>query len=86
MIFLQVFKAAYNAWNIHDGAAMRLFKHYLTCPVETVIKDRIALRTKTAKSKEECLISFSAAENYLLKRFETVYNIAAINADVNHFM
>lgn len=54
---LQDFKTACNAWNIQESAAMCLLKIYLSGPIESLIKARIAFRAKAAKVQERCLTS-----------------------------
>lgn len=48
IVFLQDFKAACNAYRIQEGAAMWIYEQYLSGRVESVIKARVALPTKTA--------------------------------------
>lgn len=48
--FLQDIKAACGACNIHEGAAVWFFKHYLRGSMEPMIKGRAALPTKTARA------------------------------------
>lgn len=82
---LQKFKAACDASNIHKGANMWLFKHYLAGPVEAVTKGRVALRTETAKSKERYLTLFSAIFSYLHKRFAKDDTITTFDTDIQNF-
>lgn len=84
--FLQDFKTARNAYNIHENTAKRLFKHYLSYPVKAVIKARMTLPPETAKPKEGCLTLFSAIANYLLKRYSTDNNIGTVDANIRSFM
>lgn len=82
---LKHFKAACDVYNIHEGAAVWLFKRYLSGPVETVLKTRVALPTETDKSKEGCLTSFLVIMNYLLKLPGKDENIASVHANVRSF-
>lgn len=63
---------------------MWLFKQYLNGPVETLIKARVTLPTKTVMSKEGCFISFSAIVNYMLNLFATDDNIATVNVGIKN--
>lgn len=47
--FLQDLKAAYDACDIYDEAAMRLSRYYWSDLVKSVITARVALPTDTAK-------------------------------------
>lgn len=81
---LQGFKVACDASNIHDRAAMWLFKHYISGRVKAVIVARVTVPTKRTKSKQGCLISFSAIRHYLLERFATDSNIATVDANLQN--
>lgn len=83
--FLPGFKAACNARDIHEGAAMCLFRHYLTGAVEAVFKAQLAFRTKTAMSKEGRVTSFSEIIIYLLNRFATDDIITTVDSDIRSF-
>lgn len=80
--FLQDFKAPCNACNIHESAAMWPFKNYLSVPVESVIKNGVAIRTQTAGAQEAYFTSHFAIVNYLLRLYATDENIAAVDADI----
>lgn len=64
---------------------MWLYKQYLHSPVESVIKARVVLPTKTVKVQEGCLTSYSAIDNNLLKRYATEDNIATVYYDIRTF-
>lgn len=64
--FLQIFKAECYARTIHRGDTMLLCKHYLSGPVENVIKARVELPTMTAKKQKGSLTSYSEISSYLL--------------------
>lgn len=56
--FLQDFKTACDAYNIHEDADMWLIKPYIFSSFEAVFRARMALLTETAKAKEWCLNFF----------------------------
>lgn len=47
---------------------MRLFKHYLSGPVESIIKARVTLPTQITMAQEGFLTSYSGIFNYLLEQ------------------
>lgn len=83
--FLQNFKAACDARNVHEGAAMWLFEHYLNRPVESVINARFALPAETARAQNGCLTSYFAIINWLLKRYEIDKNITIVDTDIRAY-
>lgn len=85
IFFLKDFKAARNAWNIHEIEAMLLFKPYMTGPIDAVTKAQVTLPTGAAKLQESSPMSFFAIVNYHLERFATNHNIATVDADTCSF-
>lgn len=81
IIFSQDFKAACDACIIHENATVWFSEHYLSGPVQFVIKTRVALPTETALAREGCLKLYSAIANYLLKQYAAVDNIAVLDGD-----
>lgn len=85
VVLLQDLKAAREACKIHEGTATWLFRPCLSGRVEALVKTRMALQTKTARSEEWCLASFSTMLNYLLKQFVTDENTAPVDTDIRNF-
>lgn len=82
IVFLQSSRVACYACSIPKGAAMWLFKQYISGLVKSVIQGRVALPTETIRSQEGCLKSYSVIVNYLLQRDATEDNISVVDADV----
>lgn len=76
MAFLQELKRAYDACNIHGGAAMWVFKQFLASPAEAALKSRICLPNSISSKYEGPLQSHSSIVQLLLERYATVDNIA----------
>lgn len=64
---------------------MWLFKHYLSGPIEFVIKAGVAIPTETAKAHARRLTSYSTIVNYLLIRYRVHNNIVTIDTDIRTF-
>lgn len=58
--FLQVYKAGCGACNIYEDAVVWPFEYYPNDPVESIFRAGFALPTKTARTHERCLTSYSA--------------------------
>lgn len=82
---LQDFNATCDAYYIHAGAEMCLFKQHRNNPVESVVKARVALSTETARAQEGCLMSYLAIVYYLLNRNATENNIAIVDDYIHTF-
>lgn len=80
--YLQDSEAAENSCNIHEEAAVYLFKHSLVVLVKSVIKTLVALPVETARLQEEYLTSYFPIISYLLKRYMTNDNIVTVDADI----
>lgn len=80
--FLQDFKSACDACNIHEGAAMCIFKTFLTGSAEVAVKSRISLPSSSTQRHEGALQSYSSIVNFLLKRYATDDNIAKLDSDI----
>lgn len=80
--FLLDFKASYHACNIDESVALWIFKDFLIEPVESVMKVREALPTKTARAQHGCLTTYSAIVNFLLKSYASNDNRAIVDSDM----
>lgn len=80
--FLQEFNSACDACSIYEGAAMWLFRQFLTSPAEAAVKRQMTLLHSTNFLHEGPLKSYSAIVQFILKRHVTYENIARLDAEV----
>lgn len=73
---LQNFKAACDAWNIHERAMMCRFKPLLSCHAETEVRSRIWSSNSISSNHGESLQSYPINAKYFLERYATDDNIA----------
>lgn len=82
---LQDVKVAFDVGSIHQKAAFWPFKHLLRELVNSLIKARVMLSTKTSKAQDGCLTIYFTVVDFLLKRRAIVGNILIIAGDIWNF-
>lgn len=76
--FLQTVKSSCDAYKINEGAVMWLFKQSLTKPAKAAVHSHVALTSSANTAYEGALRTYFDVVNFLLKRYVTESNIAAI--------